>query len=470
MARKKKRAKKNPFILTAQKGKKKMLVGTGRTRKEREKAVRTVLHAKASLKKAPTPYIKRLAKMRLRAVQKKMGEMKKLTAGTIKKAKALKKKGYKITSQTVSDQGAASLLARLKKRRKKAPKKAPKKSGKKSKKVSALKKAMEKAMAKKKSKKKSSKKKASKKKSSSKKKASKKKSPSKKKASKKKRTVTRRRKRKSKAQKIRVNVKGMRKGSKKVSRHRRGKKRYRVATIRKNPAGGIMGIGKQVGDFLVAGDPKEAAYLAAASALAAPLSGIALKVPGVSQVLVMVDQALMKVNPKVANAVSPVLPSLAIAGVLEVVGRQAKVKQAQELAKALMAANIVAIGSAVGAIISGAAGLQGIPELRGVDYTPMAGRHRGMRGVDYTPMAALPSLRGMGYNDQPGSSADFGRGDDVVSPAGVMKSAADFGRDSADFGAIPSMHGVDYTPMQGAHTYDYEEQDEEQGETGDHTG
>lgn len=354
-----------------------------------------------------------------RQIAKRKAEKKAAEGGSVAKKKS-KKKAKKKTYKKAGKKAAKKSTAK-KPSRKKAGKKSGKKAGKKSSKK-ASKKSTKKAG------KKHSRKKAGKKagKKSSRKKAGKKagKKSSPKKAPKK------AKRRSKKRQYLKVSVAGMKKGAVKVSKRRKGKRKYANISVRTNPFGGMMKPNlNAVKNFLVAGDANEAAYLAAAAALSRPLSAGLMKVPGVGAALGKVDAILAKVSPKAADAITPVLPSIAVAALLEVAGK--KSPHAKKLSRALMAANIVSIGAAVGETIASVTG------LKGVDYTPVSG----MRGVDYTPVGAIPHMSGAG---------DFG-------------GPGDFGSAGADFG------GVDYTPVSGAHDMDADAEGEDQ-ETGDHTG
>lgn len=204
-------------------------------------------------------------------------------------------------------------------------------------------------------------------------------------------------------------------------------------------------------DFLTAGDKEQAAYILAAAALSEPLAGAAMKVPGAGAALQAVTNALASVSPTAASAIAPIVPNLVIAVGAELIGQKMGQKKVQAFGKALMITNIVDLGEAIGSLLASAVGLQGVDytAMRGVDFT--MGRHR--RGVGAVPrgIAAVPSMRGLTSHDR----ADFGAGssDSIVTAGGTLKTAADFGRQMADFG------GVDYTmgmvpSMRGAHTMD----------------
>lgn len=216
----------------------------------------------------------------------------------------------------------------------------------------------------------------------------------------------------------------------------------------------------KVVNFLTAGDPKQAAYLVAAAALAQPLSAAALKIPGVGAGLNYVDSMLAKVSPNAANAITPILPTTLVAAILEIVGQKMNKPILKRAGEVLMITNLVSLGASIGDVVSTVTGLQGVDftlgrrrGMRGVDFTRSGvGAVPAMRGVDFTrsgmgaipSMRAIPAMRGLTAHD----SADFGRtfadfGAGI--PGETIRSAAGTYKTSADFGAIPSMRGYSHT-------------------------
>lgn len=466
------RRRRNPFVVKARKGKHQVTVGAALTKRERKAAVKEALYLRKAIRGGEIGF-GASAKKKLRALQKQIGSGKSHLGGLRKKARRFKKRGYQTSHSSVSFAEAHKIHTR--KRRKKSGKKAAK-SGKKfgyigtnSKgEMMIRKKNGTVVTVKRKKGKKSSKKKTHKRRRKHAKKAApkrKRRKHAKKAGSKKRRKHSRKhakasaapKRRRRKARRSRAGKRrhakkywagrhharhahvglGMKKGGKRRGTIRRGKKRYHYSVSRKNPQGGTMG---KALDFITAGDPKEAGYILAAAALSEPAAALALQIPGLGSVLAQVNTTLAGINPNLAAAVVPILPTFLLALIAEFAGKKTGNKHVQGMGKGLMITNIVDFGEALGATLSSAAGLSG------VSFTPMSavphgmGRKRhGMRGVSYTPMGAIPSMRGLTRHD----NADFGRqmadfgGENLMTSAGMVSTAADFGGVDFTMGAVP---------------------------------
>jgi hypothetical protein len=241
-----------------------------------------------------------------------------------------------------------------------------------------------------------------------------------------------------------VSLRGLGRRKRRKGTLRRGKRRYSYSVHRRNPEGGSMG--NKVVDFLTIGSPREAGFIVGAAAISEPIASLALSLPGVGSLLSSLNTALSSISPNVGATIVPVLPNVIVAALAEFAGLQTGQKVLRDFGRALMITNLVDLGESIGDALSSAAGISGVSYTpisaipRGISAVP-----RGLRGVDFTrSMGAVPrGLRGL----MPGKDdADFGRGKGrrhmgsyLPSPGGTLSTAADFGRQMADFG------GVDFT-------------------------
>ena len=203
-------------------------------------------------------------------------------------------------------------------------------------------------------------------------------------------------KRKKKAKKIKYKVKG--------------KKRTVLATLKRlNPFGGSMKA--QLRD-LTGLDAKEAGYLVAGSVAGDLVEKLSRKYLGayVGKLDTMVPGGVRAVNALVVGAAAALTH------------KYSKNSHAKEVAKAVIVAQIVKLGSSLTDMVAKPLG------LAGVDYTPLSGAPQ-MAGVNFIPsMGAQPQMAGMGYG------ADFGRGYDVSDYGGGGGYTEDRKFSNADFG------------------------------------
>lgn len=210
---------------------------------------------------------------------------------------------------------------------------------------------------------------------------------------------------------------------------------------------------------ITGGEASNAPYLAAASVgndvVSAAFQGALMKYAP------SVVTAMAKVSPNLPVYVLPVVPGLATAYAASKSSNQ----HVKKLGQAIGLITLIDLVQSLSSLVSGP--VMRSVGLEGVDFT--VGRKRGMRGVDYTRMGAvprglqaIPSLRGVDVTPMHGLTArdraDFGRERQVTS-AGTITTPADFGRQMADFGAVPSLRG--------AHTMDRQYADAQPDESGD---
>lgn len=224
------------------------------------------------------------------------------------------------------------------------------------------------------------------------------------------------------------------KKSKKIKYRVKGQKRTVLATLKRlNPFGGTMKA--QLKD-LTGLDVKEAGYLVAGSVASDLVEKLSRKYLGayVGKLDTMVPGGVKAVNALVVGAAAALTH------------KYAKNDHAKEVAKAVIVAQIVKLGSSLTEMVAKPLG------LAGVDYTPLSGIPYGLRGVDYTPLSGAPQMAGvnfipsMGHQPQMagmGYGADFGRGYDVSDYGGGGGYTEDRKFSKADFGD----HGEDDEPV-----------------------
>ena len=233
--------------------------------------------------------------------------------------------------------------------------------------------------------------------------------------------------------------------------HRSGRKSRKHGLLR-NPSEGI----KQMGDKLMAllnkltgGEASNVPYLAAA-AVGNDVVGSAFNM-ALRKYAPTLRAKMAAINPNLPTYVLPIVPGLAFAFACS----KASDARVKKLGQAAGLVTLVDLIQSLTAMVSGpalkAAGLSGVDftrSLRGVDFTMgavprgLSAIPRGMRGVQFTP-----GMKGLTSRDR----SDFGSGDWIRSPGGTLKTNADFGRQMADFGAVPTLRG--------AHTGDQQYQD-----------
>jgi hypothetical protein len=226
------------------------------------------------------------------------------------------------------------------------------------------------------------------------------------------------------------------KKSKKVKYKIKGKKRTVLMSLKRlNPIGGSMKM--QVKD-LTGLELKEAGYLVAGSVAGDLVEKLSRKYLGA---YVRKLDSMLPGGSKAVNA-------LVVGATAALAHKYSKSGHAKEVAKAVIVAQIVKLGSSLTDMVAKPLGLagvdytpiSGIPQgLRGVDYTPLSGVPQ-MAGVDYTPLSGVPQMAGLGYG------ADFGRGYDVADYGGgggyteARKfSSADFGDVDVDDDSEPTL-------------------------------
>jgi hypothetical protein len=425
------RHRRNPFVATAHRGKKKRRVGVSLTPADRKDAAHKALKLRKQIRSGKYGAgLTSIMQKRLRALQAQIGGGQRLAHAVRKKGRAFKKSGYKIRHRRVSVEEAARIHAggRFQPSRKKSgyerwEESLPRRK-KRSKRVAKRRRRKAKAAGKKTHPRRRHRK--------AKRSAPKRQGRSRRRH----RKVAaapapkKRRRRRAKGRKhskkywagrhhkhhAHVEVGGLRKGRKRRGSIRRGKHKFTYSVHRRNPEGGRMG--NQALDFLTAGNKRDAAFILAAAALSEPLAAGALMIPGVGTGLASLNTFLAGINPNLAAAVVPILPTFTLAVALELIGKKTGSKATSDFGRGLVITSIVDFGEAVGAAFSSAAGLSG------VSYTPMGavprglGRHRGLHGVSYTPMGAvprglgaIPSMRGLTRHD----NADFG-GENLMTP------------------------------------------------------
>lgn len=486
----KRRRVRNPFVTTARKGKRKIHVGAALTRGERLATAQRIRGLRKALRnKNIGADLRSKAKASLTELTNQMRGGQRHRRRVLKKAADYKRKGYKMSSKTVSFEEAARKPRRRRHKGKKSRKGGKRKYGIISnvngiltirrkdgtlKKVKLKRRKKAKAVSKRRRRRKakasSPKRRRRKARKSSKRRRRRKVSaaPKRRRRRKARKSSSRRRRRRHSAKywakrhhkgHMHVSLKGLKRRHKRRGTVRRGKKKYHYSVYRKNPFGGNMG---KAMDFVTAGDPREAGFILAAAALSEVIASAALQIPGLGSALTSINTALTGVNPSLAAAVVPILPTFAAALAAEFIGQKTGKKAVLDFGRALMITNIVDLGEALGATVSSAAGLSGVA------YTPM-GRRRSMKGVDFTMGAvprglgsvprglrAIPSMGGLTRHDNGDfggvdftsmgrQMADFG-GENLMTPAGMVSTAADFGR-RRHMGAVPSLRG-------GAHTGD----------------
>lgn len=221
-----------------------------------------------------------------------------------------------------------------------------------------------------------------------------------------------------------VEPKKKKKKSKKVKYKIRGKKRTILMSLKRlNPFGGNMKV--NIKDFTGL-EVKEAGYLVAGSVGSDLVEKLSRKYLGayISQLDSMVPGGVKAVNALVVGAAAALTH------------KYVKNDHAKEVAKAVIVAQIVKLGSSLTEMVAKPLGLSG------VDYTPLSGIPYGLRGVDYTPLSgATPQMGSVNFTKslngptpQMGYGADFGRGYDVSDYGGGGGYTEDRKFSSADFG------------------------------------
>lgn len=516
--RTKKRVRKNPFVTYGSKGTRAKRIGSSATREERLAAVHKALDIRRKLRHegnvpGGVPEGARAAgKKHLRKLQRAVGREKSKLQYHKKKATGYEKKGWIVSTAHETPQ-RANLMARREKiarkkeaiRRKKAARKRKAAARKRHKKGQATRKRNTAAKA-----------------ARARKRAARKAAKAAKKAARKAARKPRRNRRKGdrkprRRRRVRHNRRktdrNRRKGDVQSNPRRRKKHKHRRKARRhsflKNPFGGVGSMGDKIVSFLVGGDKGLATQLFIAPAVAGLVQdALAYAWPGFAGVVASVENTLNGISPQLGGLLGPIMPNLVLAIGAEAVGQQFKKPIIQKFGAALMFANIIDLGEAVGALASmaiipsaappaaaAATPAQAVtsPALSGVDFT--MGRRRGFRGVDFTArqgihgiprglrglpqgLRAMPSMRGVDFSATPGfggltpaDRGDFGQGtsDAFQSAGGTLKTNADFGRQMADYGAMPAMRGAHTGDVMYAdYTQDADGNDDNSDESNDH--
>jgi hypothetical protein len=230
-----------------------------------------------------------------------------------------------------------------------------------------------------------------------------------------------------------IEPRAKKKKSKKVKYKVRGKKRTVLMSLKRlNPFGGNMN--KQLKDFTGL-ETKEAGYLVGGSVASDLIEKLSRKYLGayIGQLDSMVPGGVKAVNALVVGAVAAATH------------KYAKNTHAKEMARAIIVAQIVKLGSSLTDMVAKPLGLSGVDYtplngipygLRGVDYTPLSGRSPQMAGVNFIPSLSGATAQMAGATPQMGYGADFGAGYDVSDYGGGGGYTQDRKFSAADFGGM----------------------------------
>ena len=228
---------------------------------------------------------------------------------------------------------------------------------------------------------------------------------------------------------------------KRVMKRRKMKKR-------KNPfLGGKMKLEKVMGH-----NAREMGFLVAGGALTDVVGAVIAKIPVLNQLEAMFERV-----PQLKGAAGAMTVGTLAAIANVVIERHAKGQAKQlggEMAKALVAASLVKVGSGFSGTVMSVTGLgnvlytplRGSPQLGNVQYTPLRGAPQ-LGNVKYTPLSGGQAQLG---RPNVGPQADFGRSSFTEADYGGGGGYTDHSRfSSADFGVVPEGMGSDSYSLDG---------------------